>query len=132
MPNEEAPMKPVSAIEAAPKATLTVETETKSPFELNRRYESRVMHAPDFSSLTGQLFFVHADGGYWVLRYAPLWKEDSNGGSIVLARDIRMDTFHEGDLVSVRGEVLDRHSSVFLGGPLYRVSAIQLEDRLAK
>jgi len=128
MPNEE-PMKPVSAIEGAPKATLTVESEIKNPFELSRRYEDRVAHAADYSSLTGQLFFVHADGGLWVLRYAPLWKEDPNGGSIVLARGTTMDSYHEGDLVTVRGEILNQKSSVFLGGPLYRVSDINLVDR---
>jgi hypothetical protein len=131
MPTE-IPMKPVSVIEPAPQATISAGTETKNPFELSRRYESRVANAPDYSSLTGQLFFVHADGGLWVLRYAPLWKEDPNGGSIVLARDLRMDSYREGDLVTVHGEILSKHSSVFLGGPLYRASAIQLVDREAK
>ena len=116
----------------APRANQTIETETKSPFELHRRYESRVEHAPDYSWLTGQLFYVHADGGLWVLRYAPLWQEDPNGGSVVLARDLRMDEFHEGDLVTVHGEILSPRSSVFLGGPLYRASKISLVDRLGQ
>lgn len=131
MPSEE-PMKPVSAIEAAPKATLSVETETKNPFELSRRYENRVAHAADYSSLTGQLFFVHADGGLWVLRYAPLWQEDANGGSMVLARGLTMDSYHEGDLVTVQGAILNQKSSVFLGGPLYRASSINLVERETK
>jgi len=125
MPTDEA--KPISAIEQS--KILTVESEAKNPFELSRRYESRVAHAPDYSSVTGQLFYVHADGGLWVLRYAPLWQEDPNGGSMVLARGLAMDAYHEGDLVSVHGEILSRHSSAFLGGPLYRVSSIQLVDR---
>jgi len=107
-----------------PAASLTIEPETKSPFELNRRYESSVQHAADYSSLTGQLFYVHADGGLWVLRYAPLWKEDQNGGSVVLSRDVNMDGLHEGDLVTVQGEILSQHSSVFLGGPLYKANSI--------
>ena len=89
---------------------------------------SRVAHAHDFSSVTGQLCFVHADGGLWVLRYAPLWQEDPNGGSVVLARDLRMDNFHEGDLVTVHGEIVRQKSSVFLGGPLYRARSIELVD----
>jgi hypothetical protein len=105
-----------------------VETETHSPFELNRRYESRVDHAPDYSWLTGQLFYVHADGGLWVLRYAPLWKEDPNGGSVVLARDLRMESYREGDLVTIHGEILNQRSSLFLGGPLYRAGSIQLVE----
>jgi hypothetical protein len=127
----EAP-KPVSSIEPAPKATLTVETEIKNPFELSRRYEARVAHAPDYSSLTGQLFFVHADGGLWVLRYASIEQEDPNGGSIVLARGLGMDSYHEGDLVTVHGEILAQKSTVFLGGPLYRASSINLVDRETK
>jgi hypothetical protein len=123
-------MKPVSAIEpTAPRAILSVETETKSPFELSRRYVERVANAADYSTLTGQLFYVHADGGLWVVRYAPVSKEDIHGGSVVLARDLRMDSYREGDLVTVHGEVLGRRSSVFLGGSLYHASAIQLVDR---
>ncbi len=114
---------------APPKSTFTLESQTKAPFELNRRFVSRVDHAPDYSWLTGQLFYVHADGGLWVLRYAPLWKEDPNGGSMVLARDLRMDNYQEGDLVTIHGEILNQHGSDFLGGPLYRVQSIQLVER---
>jgi hypothetical protein len=110
-------------------ASTVIKTETKHPFELNRRYEKRVDRAADFSWLTGQLFFVHADGGLWVLRYAPLWKEDSNGGGVVLARDRDMNTYREGDLVTVHGEILQQKGSVFLGGPLYRAHAIELIER---
>jgi len=71
---------------------------------------------------------VHADGGLWVLRYSPLSDEDRNGGSVVLARDINMDKYREGDLVTVHGEIIDQHASKFLGGPLYRASSIELVD----
>jgi hypothetical protein len=118
----------ISPIPAAPKGNFTLESQTKSPFELNRRFVSRVDHAPDYSWLTGQLFYVHADGGLWVLRYAPLWKEDPNGGSMVLARDLRMDNYQEGDLVTIHGEILNPRGSDFLGGPLYRVQSIQLVE----
>ncbi len=124
------PAKEVQLINPAPglnpTANVTIETETKSPFELHRRYVSRVDRAPDYSWLTGQLFYVHADGGLWVLRYAPLWKEDPNGGSMVLARDLRMDNYHEGDLVTVHGDIISQHGSEFLGGPLYQVRSIKL------
>jgi hypothetical protein len=126
---EEALNIPPAPIPAAPKGNFSIETETKAPFELSRRFVSRVDHAPDYAWLTGQLFYVHADGGLWVLRYAPLWKEDPNGGSMVLARDIRMDNYHEGDLVTVHGEILSQHATEFLGGPLYRVLSIQLVER---
>jgi hypothetical protein len=104
-------------------------TETKSPFELSPRYESRAGHAPDYSWLTGQLFYVHADGGLWVLRYAPLSTEDSNGGGVVLARDLRMDSYRDGDFVTIHGQLLGQKSSIFLGGPLYQGKSIELIER---
>jgi hypothetical protein len=116
-------------LEAAPSTSKTNETETKSPFELDRRYETRVERAADYSWLTGQLFYVHADGGLWVLRYAPLWKEDPNGGSVVLARNLPLGSYREGDLVTVRGELLQERGPAHLGGPLYRAQSIQLLDR---
>jgi hypothetical protein len=105
------------------------EKEIPNPFELDRRYESRVHHAADYSNLTGQLFYVHADGGLWVLRYAPLATEDANGGGVVLARDRGMDSYRDGDLVTVHGEVLRARGSIYLGAPLYRASSIRLVDR---
>jgi len=106
-----------------------LETETKNPFELNRRYDLRVGRAADYSSVTGQLFFVHADGGLWVLRYAPLWQEEPTGGSVILTRGRQMDSYREGDLVTVHGTILKQRASLFLGGPLYAVRSIQLVDR---
>ena len=82
--------------------------------------------------MTGQLFYVHADGGLWVLRYAPLWKEDPHGGSVVLARDLRMDSYQKGDLVTIHGEILSPHGSKYLGGPLYRAQSIALVERGGK
>jgi len=119
----------VPSTSVTPAAARTTETETSNPFELDRRYEARVGRAADYSKLTGQLFFVHADGGLWVLRYAPIWKEDTNGGSVVLARDRQMTSYREGDLVTVHGEVVSERGSSRLGGPLYRVRSIELNDR---
>jgi hypothetical protein len=112
-----------------PSASISIDSDNKSPFEQSRQYGSSVEHAADYSWVTGQLFYVHADGGLWVLRYAPLGQEDPNGGSVVLARDIRMDNYHEGDLVTVHGEIVSQRGSKFLGGPLYRVQSIQLVER---
>jgi hypothetical protein len=116
-------------IDITPTASKTTESGANNPFDLDRRYEARVDRAADYSWVTGQLFYVHTDGGLWVLRYAPIWKEESNGGSVVLARDLRMDSYREGDLVTVHGEVLREKASVSLGGPLYRAQSIQLVDR---
>src|SRR5262249_13954730 len=110
-------------------AAAKVETESKNPFELDRRYEMRVNHAADYSRLTGQLFFVHVDGGLWVLRYAPLAQEDVHGGSVILARDRQMNNYREGDLVTVEGTIIRERGTVRLGAPLYRVQTIRLVDR---
>ena len=121
-----APVAPVTP------AGARIETEVKNPFELARRYEQRVSHAADYSRLTGQLSFVHADGGLWILRYASLAEEDRNGGSVILARDRMMNNYREGDLVTIEGQVISQKGSARLGGPLYRVQAISLVDRPLK
>jgi hypothetical protein len=105
------------------------ETGAKNPFELARRYELRVTHAADYGRLTGRLSFVHADGGLWVLRYAPLAQEDRHGGSVILTRDQPMNNYREGDLVTVEGQIISERGSVRLGAPLYRVQSIRLVDR---
>ena len=125
-------MTPVAPLSPVTPAAARIQSEVQNPFELARRYEKRVSHATDFSRLTGQLAFVHADGGLWVLRYAPLAEEDQNGGSVILARDRMMNNYKEGDLVSVEGQVISQKGSARLGGPLYRVQSINLVDRPLK
>lgn len=111
-------------------AGAKIETEAKNPFELARRYElSATAHSADFSKLTGQLSYVHADGGIWVLRYAPLSQEDANGGSVILARDRVMSNYKEGDIVTVEGRVISQRGSTRLGGPLYQVREMRLVNR---
>jgi hypothetical protein len=124
-------------VQVSPTTTLTptsgkIELESNNPFELAHRYEKRVSRAADYSNLTGQLFFVHTDGGHWVLRYAPLSDEDAHGGSVVLTRDRMMNSYREGDLVTVAGQVISEKSSAHLGGALFQVHTISLVDRPAK
>lgn len=106
-----------------------VETEAKNPFDSDRRREPSVGHTANYGKLTGQLSFVHADGGLWVLRYAPLSQEDANGGSVILARDRSMSNYKEGDLVTVEGRVISEKGSPRLGGPLYQIQTIRLVNR---
>jgi len=110
-------------------AGAKIESESKNPFELDRRYEKRVSHDAEYNKVTGQLFFVHTDGGIWVLRFAPLSEEDRYGGSLVLARDSMMNSYKDGDLVSVAGQIIGQKGSPRLGGPLYRIQTISLVDR---
>jgi len=43
-----------------------------------------------------------------------------------------MDSYREGDLVTVKGEILQEKGSLYLGAPLYRASSIELVDRNSK
>ena len=121
--------KAPAVFEVAPASVQVIEKESHNPFELDRRYQARVDRAADYGWLTGQLFYVHADGGLWVLRYASLSTEDTNGGGVVLARDLSMDSYREGDLVKVHGEILNQKGSAYLGAPLYRATSIELVER---
>jgi hypothetical protein len=114
------PIQPVSTVPPPPR------------MEISKEYLHRVANAADYSWVTGQLFYIHihSDQGLWVVRYAPLDKEDRYGGSVVLASVTSMAGFHEGDLVTVHGEILNQgRASRYLGGPLYRGFSVDLKDR---
>jgi hypothetical protein len=98
--------------------------------EVHKKFQEKVGCAPDHSWITGQLFYVHADGGRWVLRYTSVGEQDKYGGSVVLAPGIDMKNYREGDLVSVNGKVLsDARASHHLPGALYQATAINLIER---
>jgi hypothetical protein len=91
---------------------------------------SKVGHEHDYSWITGYLYYVHSHGGRWVLRYAALDQLDRYGGSVVLAPTVEMRSYREGDLVTVRGEVLqDSRALPDLGGPFYRAQIIEMVER---
>jgi hypothetical protein len=117
-------IQPVSTAPSYPAA--------RPAMEIAKHYLDKVANADDYTWVTGQLFYihVHADQGLWVVRYAPIDKEDRYGGSIVLAPAAPMGGLREGDLVTVRGEILDEgRASRHLGGPLYRATDVGLKDR---
>ena len=100
------------------------------PSDVAKKFENKVGHAADYSWLTGQLQYVHADGGLWVLRYASVGEQDKFGGSVILAPTVNMKNFREGDLVSVRGDIVNEaRASLFAGGPLYRPSSVDMLER---
>src|SRR5260370_42679695 len=51
---------------------------------IKSQYVQRVAIADDGSWVIGQLFYIHEDGGTWIVRYAPLSKEDKYGGGVAL------------------------------------------------
>ena len=106
--------KPVPAQRSIPK---TVQTPSRGP-----AYD----HAGDYSWLIGKIRHVHVTvGGTWKIRYMPLDKQDRWGGSVILAADARIDKFKDGDSIYVEGEIIVNRPTVYLAGPLYRVSTIR-------
>jgi hypothetical protein len=101
-----------------------------SSLAVSEKYMEQVGHEHDYSWITGHLFFVHADGGRWVVRYAQPDQVDRFGGSVVLAPGVQMKNFREGDLVCVFGHLLsESRTSPALAAPLYQVDSITIVER---
>src|SRR5205823_11984645 len=134
------PVQPATPMPAAPPmpalpiqrvSTNPTPLTPPAPTQISKEYLHRVANADDYSWVTGQLFYihVHSDQGLWLVRYAPVDKEDRYGGSVVLAPAASMANFREGDLVTVYGEILNQgRASRYLGGPLYRALAVELKE----
>src|SRR5262249_25326760 len=102
------PAKPAPLPPPTPKPTVRPVALTPPPTqEIHRAYLPRIGNDPEYRWVTGQLFYIHAESGLWVVRYAPVDREDRYGGSVVLAPAVSMDSFQEGDLVTVHGEMLN-------------------------
>ena len=110
-------------------AVAQSEPESLNHLQVAKEYETKIGHEADYSWVTGQLMYVHTDGGRWVIRYTLPDEVDKFGGSVVLAPGVEMKNFREGDLVCVYGEVLNDGRATRLGGPLYRVNAISMVER---
>jgi hypothetical protein len=123
--------QPLVTAPAAPAAKPSVKIVGSDAVpEVGKKFQEKVGCAPDHSWITGQLFYVHADGGRWVLRYTSVGEQDKFGGSVVLAPGVEMKNYREGDLVSVNGKVLsDARTSAHLPGALYQATAINLIER---
>ncbi len=124
---------PCATVYAAPPVlspVVNVVKPARNPNEISREYLPRVGHDADYRHITGQLAYVHADKGLWVVRYAPVDREDRYGGSVVLSPVVNMDNYQDGDLVTISGEILNEgRATRYLGGPAYRTQAMLLEDR---
>ncbi len=125
------PLKTMPEPKPAAKPAPAPQPPVQATFEIKKEYLPKVGNAADYSWITGQLFYIHAEGGLWVVRYAPHEKEDRYGGSVVLTPSLAMSSYQEGDLVTVHGGVLhEGRASKFLGGPPYRGSSMELVERL--
>jgi hypothetical protein len=78
-------------------------------------------HAPDYSWITGELDFVHVRNA-WRVRYASVDEEDRYGGSVTLTEQGPMGSFKAGQMVRVKGDMLDPESRE--PSPAYRVYSI--------
>ena len=83
-------------------------------------------HGENYNWVIGKLQRVHVPGGEWKIRYLELDKIDRWGGSMVLAPDIRLENFSNGDCIYIEGEILVERPSLYLAGPLYRVRTIRI------
>jgi hypothetical protein len=111
-------------------APVTAVTATQPHIQVGNKFQDLIGHEGDYSWITGQLYYVHTDGGMWVVRYAHVDEVDKYGGSVVLTPTVEMKNFREGDLVNVCGEILNNGIPVRpLGGALYRVNSIQMVER---
>jgi hypothetical protein len=119
---------PAHAPAPAPNVRIVASDAVVPP--VGKKFQEKVGCSPDYSWVTGQLFYVHADGGRWVIRYTAVDEQDKFGGSIVLAPGTDMRNYREGDLVSVNGKVLsDARTSAHLPGALYQAANISLIER---
>ena len=123
---------PNATLQAAPQAAPQVKQVTvqQSNLPVAAKFREIVGHENDYSWITGQLYYVHAEGGMWVVRYANVDETDRFGGSVVLTPTVEMRNFREGDLVNVCGEIMNNGLPVRgLGGALYRVNSVQMIER---
>lgn len=78
-------------------------------------------HAPDYSWLVGELTFSRARGT-WTVRFAPVDEEDRYGGSVTLVGVGDMSRFSTGQLVRLKGHLIDPNSRKYT--PLYHAASI--------
>ncbi len=90
---------------------------------LNFKLVNKIGHEDDYTWVTGQLF---QEGGYWIVRYATPETVDRFQGALILAGEKALDQFRAGDLVSVRGTVVQNPRG---GLALYRVTTVDLIER---
>ncbi len=83
-------------------------------------------HGENYEWLIGKLQKVHVPRQGWKIRYARLDEKDKWGGSMVFSPDARLDSFQDGDVVYVEGDIISERASLYLAGPRYRVRNLRL------
>ncbi|GIW80573.1 MAG: hypothetical protein KatS3mg105_2380 [Gemmatales bacterium] len=101
-----------ASIDGVPQTTFASSGEAKLPESLSQRSAASssspraiaYSHAPDYSWLVGELYFVHSRQS-WHVRYSPLDETDRYGGSVRLVGTGPMKRFKSGELVRVHGYI---------------------------
>jgi hypothetical protein len=78
-------------------------------------------HAADYSSVTGELQYIHSRN-QWRVRYASVDEDDKYGGGLTLVNAGPMTEYHDGMLVKVDGQIADADAKE----GTYRVRSIQV------
>jgi hypothetical protein len=94
-------------------------------------YRDKIGHDGRHGWLTGQLVRLQVERDLlWVLVYAAPEVQDPHGGSLLLSPAVDMLNFRDGDLVTVRGELLNGgRPSQHFGMRSYRAAEVNLVER---
>jgi hypothetical protein len=134
----DAPRRMPTRIALTPAGDITIETvepdlaepeplkaagfDPKTRRPVTPKFASRLAHAPDYTTLTGQL---RIEKGIYELHYAPAGKSDRLGGVVILEMTGDLSLLRDGDLMSVRGQPVVRDRET----PAYRPTVIQILER---
>jgi hypothetical protein len=86
-------------------------------------------HAPDYSWIRGVLDKHYR--GFMNIRYCDLSEEDPYGGKFTLQADERLESYRDGDVVWIKGQLMPQRNVRSAWNPfrVYRVESIRLEQR---
>jgi hypothetical protein len=118
LPSSSLPVRPASVApapfsppNARPTEVVSKEAMPKTAAEPQPRrvVNGNYGHDDDYHWLQGVLERHHR--GYWSLRYSDPSVEDEFGGKIRLKDDDRLAAFHDGDVIGLSGELLNREAN---------------------
>jgi hypothetical protein len=117
LPEEPGPAETVKQTAALPETSETKD-ETPAPAPSS---PVGFGHAEDYSWLSGELQFTRTKG--WRLRYAGIDEEDPFGGSVTLLEDSRLEALKDGQMVKVRGRIVNPEGKAI--APPYKIEVVE-------
>lgn len=119
-----APRQPLEGSRSAVNPATFQKANEKSP--IRPALVNKIGRDEKFEWITGQL--VTENGGF-VIYYATPETVDAYHGRVALQPQTDMSKFRSGDLISVRGQLVQRGGRIGRAGPVYRVTAADLIER---